>query len=386
LNKKAQAGRILMDEKISPKAPDYYINTAPEMDALERAAADGKHGRHYQNIEHTDARVHKAPGASHSVLLELSTSERMAGLTTDTLEALTREQDADAALAFLYIAHLLAKPNSGTPQNMAEAVVSFDDVITKIGWDPRSSEERRLMHKRIFQFIEFGERAQVVGERRGKYKDKHTGEIVNTVIRSSIWRIHKTETPEQASLFSADEVPVSVEIAMSSDWTKLLTSPQTAQYLPLGELLGAIKGNKPSGAWARVIGLSLASFWRRLPRESMDGSIKPTRRELLDRYPPKTGSVEEVLASTNPKYALKYWHGALQILVESNFIERAGEALVTVEQARARMPRREWAQEWLDGCVDIQPKALMKEVILQRGRALPPIETQPQKRRKKGTR
>ena len=99
------------DDKSRPReSPNYFINTAPEMDALERAAADGKHGRHYQNNEQAGARFHRAPGATHSVLLELTSSESLAGLTTETLENFTHQQDADAALAFLYIAHLLAPP------------------------------------------------------------------------------------------------------------------------------------------------------------------------------------------------------------------------------------------------------------------------------------
>lgn len=360
----------MSEEKPAPRAPDYFINTAPEMDALERAAADGKHGRHYKNVDEADRRVHQAPGASHSVYLELSSTERMAGLTTDTLEAFTREQDADAALAFLYIAHILARPSTGALARVGVGEISFDDVISKIGWDPRSSEERRLMHRRIYRFIQFGERAQVVGQRRGKYKDKHTGEVLDTVIRSSIWRVHRSEAPEQGSLFPQEEVPVSVQLVMSPDWDFILTSPQTAQYLPMGEVLGAIPGNKPSGAWARVIGLALASFWRRNPREVLDGSLKPTRRELLERYPPKTGTVAEILAGDKPHRAIDYWCGALQILVGQGFIASTGEASVTASQLKSRYPRKGWAEQWLNEKIFIEPGELMKPTINDRSVAI----------------
>ncbi len=370
------------DDKLQPReSSDYFINTAPEMDALERAAADGKHGRHYSTSEQADARFHAIPGASHSVVLELTSAESVAGLTTETLEQLTREQDADAALAFLYIARLLAPPLPHSAPELGRGTVDFDDVLSKIGWDPRSTAERREMHRRIYQFILFGERAQVIGERRGKYKDKHTGEVINTVIRSSPWRIHETETPEQKSLFAAHEVPVRVELVMSFEWTKLLSSPQTAQYLPLGEKLGAISGNKPSGAWARVIGLALASFWRRLPRESSDGSILPTRRELIERYPPKTGSIEDLLASKNPGFALNYWHSALQILADTGFLERTGEVLLTPENARAKMPRKDWAGDWINGCADLRPGPALRATMEGRTKALPPEEVKPRRRR-----
>ncbi len=60
------------------------------------------------------------------MLLELTATESMAGLTTETLETLTREQDADAALAFLYIARILAPP-------IFSAVQSGRGTLPKIG-------------------------------------------------------------------------------------------------------------------------------------------------------------------------------------------------------------------------------------------------------------
>jgi hypothetical protein len=201
----------------------------------------------------------------------------------------------------------------------------------------------------------FGERAQVIGARRGRYKDKHSGKEIDTVIRQAPWRIHSTESPDQPSLFPSDDVPVRVEIVMSREWTELLTSPQFAQYLPLGESLGAIPGNKPSGAWARVIGLALANFWRRNPRAAFDGSIRPTRRELLDRFPPKTGTVESVLYGPHPWRAVEYWYGALKILVRSGFVAGGGEAAYTAAEKRKTMPRQEWQEDWLEENIELYP-------------------------------
>jgi hypothetical protein len=360
------------DESSKPReAPDFFINTAPEMDALERAAADGKHGLHYSNSGQELLRRHAIPGASHYVQLALSTSEQVAGVTLQALEELTGVQDADASMAFLYIAHVLAAPMSQAPLELANGVIDFDDVIKKIGWDPRSTIERREMHKRLYQFILFGERAQVIGNRRGKYKDKHSGEVIDTIVRSAPWRILTDETPDQKSLFPEAEVPVRVEIVMNREWTQLLTSPQTAQYLPMGELLGAIPGNKPSGAWARVIGLSLASFWRRLPRESMDGSVRPTRCELLTRYPPKTGLVEDLLASKDPRLAIDYWCGALSILADKQLLEKTGEAAITAKDMRRELPRQGWTNDWLNEKVNLVPGAHMREAVAGRIKAIP---------------
>ncbi|RYG69586.1 hypothetical protein EON80_09560, partial [bacterium] len=364
-----------MPDKDEPQtALEFFINTAPEMDALERAAADGKHGRNFSETDdysHNPVLRHSIPGSSHYVEMGLTPEELAAGLTTQALETLARQQDADASLCFLYIAHVLAAPLGQASSDGAIGTIDFDDVISKIGWDPRSTVERREMHRRVHQFIRFGERAQVIGDRRGTYKDKHTGEVIDTVIRSSPWRILTSETPEQKSLFSVSEPPVRVEIAMSREWTKLLTSPQTAQYLPMGEMLGSIPGKKPSGAWARVVGLALASFWRRLPREAIDGSIKPTRRELLTRYPPSTGPVEELLASKDPRLAIDYWCGALSILVTRNLLEKTGEAAISAKDMRKALPRQGWTNIWLDEKVSLTPGENMRDAIVGRAKALP---------------
>jgi hypothetical protein len=369
----------MSDEKPTQRASDYFINTAPEMDALERAAADGKHGRHYSNQEQLGAVLHVIPGASHHVRISLSPAEELAGLTTNTLETLTREQDADAALAFLYIARVLAPPLALDISERGRGLIDFDDVLDKIGWNPRSTIERREMHRKIYQFILFGERAQVIGRRRGAYKDKHTGELIDTEISAPLWRIHETEKPEQQSLFPAQEVPLRVELVMSRSWMELLTSAKTAQYLPMGELLGAIPGNKPSGAWARVIGLALASFWRRNPREALEGTLRPTRRELLERYPPKTGPVDEILSGVNPRRAVEYWCDALRILVDARFLAPTGEAKITYDQMRKRFPRKGWGEVWLDEVVEVQPGAVIRPYVEGRSTALPPTPT-PKKR------
>lgn len=357
-------------------APDFFIHTSPEMDALERAAADGKHGRHYQNLAQEPARVHQVKGASHFVRLDITDAEQRLGATSEFLETLTKAQDADSALAFLYISRLLAPPSPLPANTAATGKIDFDDVIDKIGWDPRSGEERREMHKRLYHFIQFGERAQVIGTRRGKYVDRHTGKEIPTTIRSAIWRIIKTETPEQQSLYPEFDAPVSVDLVIGHEWSELLTSPQTAQYLPMGELLGRIPGNKPSGAWARAIGLSLASFWRRNPKESMEGTIRPTRRELLDRYTPKTGSAIDLINSPNIGRAIPYWCGAMKALVEGEFIENLGEALASAEEMRKSLPRKNWGEDWLNATVDIRPATGLRDKVKQRAVA---VEKRPKK-------
>lgn len=368
------------DDLLKPLiAPDFFLCTSPEMDALERAAADGKHGLHYVTEPQTPARVHQIAGASHFVRLEGESGEEETEASAK-LEALSGAQDADATLAFLYISHLLAPPAPLPANATAVGWIEFDDVIAKIGWNPRSTAERQEMRARLYNFVLFAERAQVIGERSVKYFDKSTGAEIDTKIRAALWRISKTQMPDQGTLFPESRVPVRVEVMIAREWAQLLTQPATAQYLPMGELLGNIPGNKPSGAWARVLGLSLASFWRRQPKAALDGSIQPTRRELLERYPPKTGAVAEVLDGPNPQYAITYWCGALQILVECGFLKAEGEAITTPDEMREALPRQGWADQWLNTRTLLQPGTAFGETIVQRAAALP-APTTPKKKR-----
>jgi hypothetical protein len=351
-------------------ATDFSIHTSQEMDIRRRAQCDGKTFNGWLMNDQAGAIVYEYKGAPHRVSLALSEDERAAGMAVNYLEKLIRSQDADAVLATEYILRVLAPPPH-LPARYAGGWIDFDDVIKKIGWNPQTAKARREMHAQIWSFIKFGERAHIIGKRTGaKYQDGDGNEI-DTTIHGAAWRVMKTETPDQPTLYAALETPVRAEIVVSKELTALLTSRYTAQYLMGGEILGAIPGGKPSGAWARVLGVALMSFWRRKPREHTAGTLKPTRRELLDHYAAKVAPYEEVLESGKPGRVIDYWCGAMQILADEGFIERSGEAAISAKTMRDALPRQNWQDAWLDEAVNIAPSAAMRAQIEERIKALP---------------
>ncbi len=344
-------------------SPAFPIQTSQEMDVLLRSICDGHRGSFWSSNTQAGMRVYERPGLSHSVRLALQDDEKRAGLDINVLERLTLAQDADAVFVILYVSRLLAPP-APLPANLrAGAWVSADDIIEKIGWDPRSSEERRQMRRRVWDYLRFGARASVMGRRSSKYRDPRTGEEIDTFIDGPAWAFMKEEKPIQPSLFADDDVPLRVELVMSREWTRFTSSPLFAQYLPLGEVLGAIRPDKPSGAWARVLGLALASFWRRNPRAALDGTLQPTRRELLDHYPPKVAPPTEVLGGPHPRRALEYWCAALAILAEAGYVEKSGEALRLAREMREALPRYNWRDGWLDERVSLRPGPAMRDSV-----------------------
>ena len=370
------------------KTEDYLVQTSQEVDALMRAACDGRTGVLWDNDEQALTRSHAVPGAPHHVKLALSEGERDRGVPLTVLEDLTFAQDPDFNFALLYVSRVLAPPSPLPPNAAAVSWIDLDDVMTKIGLDPRSTKERLEMRNRVWRYLLFGARASIIGQRKGNYVDKTTGQRIETIIDEPAWLVMSQEKPVQPQLFpEIGAAPLRVELVASRAWTRLTTLPETAQYLPMGELLGAIPGNKPSGAWARVLGLSLSSFWRRQPRAALSSAIKPTRRELLERYTPRTAPPLEVLSSINPRRAIEYWQGALQILVECGFLAREGEAELTYEQMRDALPRQEWQNGWWNQTVDLRPGPQMRDAVQSCADALPVIKPRelatPAKKRKR---
>ena len=358
----------------------YVIHTSQEIDILERSAADGRIGVIWRNEEQRQSRVYEPKGASHRVELTLNDGDD--NLCLADLEKLTFSQDADFALTMLYICSVLAPPSPLPPNLTAVGWIDLDDVMKKIGWYPAKLTKAEAAEKRakLWRYLVYGDRATVIGSRTIPYRDKRTGEIIDTEVFSPIWRIHSVQRPLQQALFNeAPEVPMAVEIVISKQWERLLTLPDLAQYLPLGELLGSIPSGKVAGDWARCIGLSLANLWRRKPIEASQGLILPTRRELLTRYTPKTRTVEELLSSDKPRRAIKYWHEALNILADNGFLDRRGEVTQNTSPEGYN-----WHDKWLDEPVKLFLGVKAQPLIAERVDSLPPSKPKslPSKKRR----
>ncbi len=364
---------------------EFSIHTSQEMDALYRAQCDGKTFTGYLINDQAGAIVHESTRSSHRVQLMLTEDERTAGLALTHLENLVRSQDADAVIATSYILGVLAPPPHLPMRPYAGGWIDFDDGIKKIGWYPQTTKERRQMHARFWEFVKFGERAHIVGKRIGAKYTNADGDEINTTIHGAAWRVMKTETPDQPSLYAALETPVRAEIVVSRELTALLTHPKTAQYLEGAQILGAIPSGQAAGAWARVIGVALLSFWRRNPREVDAGVLQPTRREMLDHFAAKVAPYKEILATTNPSRVIDYWCTALQILADGGFIERSGEAAITPKEMKANLPRKNWQNAWLDQTVNIEVGTKIKVAFAERVAALPKLKPRDLKKKRRAT-
>ncbi len=368
---------------------DYAFQTAQECDVLARGACEPMSS--YTKDPQRGALIYEPTGfgkgkPTHRLELTQESPEIGGDIwEMDALSQLVESVNADFGFAFFYVCGLLAPKTPLPADRAAVSWIDLDDVAAKIGYDVSGSTaaQREEMRAQVWQFMLFGARAVVIGQRSTEYPDKVTGKIIETRVESPVWSIMETERPIQTA-FSFDarfrETPRRVRLALSKSWEPLLTVPQLALYLPFAEIVGSIPTNQTAGAWARVIGMALANLWRRKPHEAAGVTklLLPMRSELLTRYTPKantqrTKSPLEILQSDKPKRAVKYWLDALGILRTQGFIANEGEAEKSRTVADMLQPfgRQGWQSDWLMECVDLRPGPKVDAAIKERAAAKP---------------
>ena len=344
--------------RIARKSDDFSVHTSQEFYAVGEAASNGKIGRNWHNDEQDKKRIYSRKGLRHSVKISLLPEEETDAkeLGAAFLQKLTDKQDADCFLAMLYVANILLERGSGW--------VELNDVAKKIGRNPARKEDYAECRRDVYDYLKFGERAEVHGSRSVPYYDKTTDRTIDTHLESPLWKMLDKRMPDQPSLLNDAEyrdTPVAVYIALSKHWQAILRHPDTKQFLPCGELLGSIPGKRASGAYAKVIGLMLLNIWRRTPHSAMNGVLDKSRRELLTTVQPKVAPPLEILKGENPGHLVDYYFSALDTLVEKGIVAPLGEAdprFFRGDFAKARregLPEQGWQEEWLKVVPRIYP-------------------------------
>jgi hypothetical protein len=357
------------------KSSFYCVHTGQEFTALTQSAAHGKYGTNYNNDDQALERTHATPGSPFLTRFKVLDEEQEIG-GLELVNGLTDRMDADGALALMYVSNCLAPPAPLPPNAYAGGWVDLDDVAKKIGLtQPRDAVESEANRRKVWDYLRFGARAEVVGRRTKIFKDS-SGKEISTEISTALWSVVSKQRPIQPALADCDTVPVRVELVMSQEWANLITAAKTCQYIPLGEVIGAIPGGKPGGAWARVIGLTFMSLCRRKPVEMLAGTIQLTREELLSTIPAKLAPYRAVLDGTNPKRAITYWNSAMGLLVDAGVLAREGEAgnsnAGKLGRNRQQLPSRNWQEEWLKTPVLLVPGAKLEGPVQECAGNLPP--------------
>lgn len=342
-------------DSITPE--EIAIWTSQETDAYTQSASHGLSNANWRNEITSDRRVWEHAGYHFRVEIDRKTALDAEPLDWEQLEKLTGDQNTDFALAFFYVASCLSPAPGSNKAKLLTGKIDLNDLMLKIGWLAQKPDEatREQLREKIWRYLVYGEEAVLIGARSIPYFDKVTKKEIPTRMESAAWKIIDRQRPEG----KPGAAPLWVEVVIGRQWEAVFSNPHLAQFLPLGELLGAIPPNKVGGAWARAMGLTLAKFWRCKPKETISKTLKISRREILTHFAPtpKIQTVEQLLSSDKPKRAVAYYREALQILLESGLIAPEGDAAPGVTPSTMLKPygRQGWGEKWLSDACNLHP-------------------------------
>ena len=253
-------------------------------------------------------------------------------------------QSADRALMWLWTEFGAKKknPKPRAPRAAGEA------PRTKDQW--REAREKTWLRLRTIMAM------RPIGRRIGSYYDRHTRERYDLQVNDPLLRIVHTVDPVQKTLDAPTPIAISLD---GGAWIeKYRTDDRVLTYFGNILKLSQITSGRPSGAWARCIGMNLNQAWRESAKDATvttrDGArlVKSadwafTRRELLDGM--VTVSPEHhyqaMLDSANPSRARRAFDEAMNIL----------QARGVVGTWRCLSPkpagRKAWKATWLDDCL-----------------------------------
>ena len=303
--------------------------TFTEMRYASIAIADGRTGRGWSSVPGETALIHRTDGETHHAKFTVKPEQNWWGEATVTHEHL-REQlrtlEPAGALCMQVVTAWAIEQDRVT--------VTLNDIIRLIGWTPRSTAEREEMQRKVWIWLELFNGITIHGKRPGTYRDPITKKVIDlTSSDAFIAIVGRRDAQHGQYTFDKGHPPVEVSW-VAGPWVDAHRHSRNI-LTDFGNVL-ALTGlpiGKPSGAWALSIGLALNQKWRELAsraeeHQKYSTNVKTgettkkltvsfdrpfTRYELLDMLRPEPW-VEDVLKSSDPKRAQKYWDDAIKLL------------------------------------------------------------------------
>lgn len=320
------------------------------------AVADGPTLRRWSEVEGEASLDHRIPG--YPVHTRLSAGE---GLDWWGLPA-THLSLRDELRKLELPAVLLLNVMIGGALKDRHVTVPLDELIGRLGWNPRSAAAREEMRRKVWRWILLFDSMKVYGKRPGFYVDRLTRKVIDLTSADALVRLTGMRGPLQPA-FDNSSPPVEVSWVVGPWLDRFRDNKQVLQFFGELDRLAAIPAGKPSGAWAQSIGLALNQLWRERARKATTARAGEnnrltvvfetpfTRLELLDMFR-AVPWVGDILYGDNPRRAQKYWGEAIKILKKSGIIGHYKELTGKVAQQR----RLGWQDDWLHQELDIRPK------------------------------
>jgi hypothetical protein len=232
--------------------------------------------------------------------------------------------------------------------------VTLDDLIERIGWAPHSRCERDEMRRKVWLWLNAFAATSVIGARRGKYRDRHTGKVHDMATADPLLTMSVPVVDGIQLSFDPGVPPPAVTLYAAGILARFRDDRRVLTDYGDVLALGSIPNGKPTGAWAQGIGFALHQRWREMadwPPDRPD-RYRFTRRELLDLHRPPP-PYDEVLAGNDPGRARRYWDGAIRVLRDERHL--IGRYVEPVAPTGGKSIRQGWAASWLDEALTIEP-------------------------------
>ena len=333
---------------VQMRAGPHPSLAAPEVVVLSEAVSNWNNQSQW-DTNGLDAIFHSQTRTGHSVRREFErppafndlTIEEEAKASADLVKGGLARNDPsrDDAFTIQYVIFRL----TNSPEGAAD--IGFTELLdlhgkTKAGKDARMTEAQGLDD--LFRLLS---RLKVCGTRR--WKDPKTGQdraiVSNAPILNFEGSFYPSGTlPEMRSPYKTP--PLGFTFTDSTITKEFRKDPSLC--CSFGNLLSVaqIPSGKPSGDWAKSIGLAIAELARTNAKNG-GRQVKLSRGTLLLRYRPLTDP-ETILCSSHPGHAKKYFKEAMKYLVEKGMIESWSEP-------QAKLNRQGWTSAWLDEKVEI---------------------------------
>jgi hypothetical protein len=351
--------------------PDTLNNyTFAEAREIQRALGDGPSMTFWGGVEGEFALRHAIPGQSLQTkfvpsrrLMEFRDwmGKGFGGLSWDLLVAELKQLEFDANLLFGVVLSLGIERGSFT--------ATLDELDRAIGWEPKSRKEREANRLKLWLWLLIFDSMQVIGVRRGTYKDPNTKQKRDLTSDDDLIHISGTRSDVQERL---DGVPYEVSLSVGPWIEKLRGDKRVLTYLgDLRTFVAKRRGRFPQRL-AVKLGVALQQQWRtkathdetQVKHTGQDNCLsiryKPfTRQELMTTYGQESArELEELLCSNDPGHAREYFQEAIKLLQKWKVVGYYRELSALPES------RKGWQDFWYkEQLLDIRPAREMAQDI-----------------------
>jgi hypothetical protein len=352
---------------VADPLPDHpRQSTAPEIKAMGKGLTDGATGMGGWSWGPDGSLVHQrredaADQRGDGMQLRLLYNAVLAWLHVERGD-LWAELERSGQPAFLLLQVLLYSVFEGRPEQRQGPFVThrLDDLVASIGLDVRSAANRVAARHRVWRWIGLLTSIEAFGVRHGRYRDRD-GAVMDLDIRGPVLVFGERGDPPDEP-YDPGAPPLVVTLGPSPWLARVKGQRQVMPDFGSVPALTRITDGRPSGRWARAIGLALHQLWR---ERAHDAELVPvgegerrqyiarfapfTRVELLTLFPPDP-TLWRVLQSEHPRRAVDYWKSAIVELKRHGVIA-TGYRELTSRQG----PRYEWWREWISQPLEIRP-------------------------------